>query len=86
MQEDPDSIVQVLLQPSLLTMLPSSHPSLDSLAPSPQVRNPAVQVQLVLPASEDLPASQSAQVEAPAAAEYLPAMQLVQTVEEAASE
>ena len=67
MQEGPVSIVQVLLHPSPLTLLPSSHCSLDSLVPSPQVRKSAVQVQYVLPAPEDLPASQSAQVEAPAA-------------------
>ena len=81
LQEDPVSIVQVLLHPSPLTLLRSSHCSLDSLVPSPQVRKSPVQVQYVLPASEDLPASQMAQVEAtvaPTAAENLPAVQLVQ--------
>jgi hypothetical protein len=71
-----------------LTVLPSSHLSLGSLVPSPQVREPAVQVQLlalVLPASEDAPAAQSLQAEDPAVAEYLPAPQSAQ-VEATAAE
>jgi len=77
--------VQVLLHPSPLTLLRSSHCSLDSLVPSPQVRKSAVQVQYVLPASaaEYVPAVQLVQAEAPVNAMYVPAGHNKQVVADA---